>query len=109
MGITLGWWKGDTLVVDRVALDEWVYLDQAHSHSDKLHIVGAVPQARPGHTEAEVTVDDPGVLAEPYMSTGVPDLALGVEISEFICQKRSGCGALWWGSRFSCWRFVRRR
>ena len=33
-------WDGDTLVVDRVAFDERIWLDQgAHPHSPKLHVV----------------------------------------------------------------------
>ena len=88
-GHNIGRWEGDTLVVDRVAFDERVYLDQAHSHSDKLHIVERYRRPDLGHIEAEVTVDDPGVLVRAYSSKWVADLAPGQEISEFICQENN--------------------
>ncbi len=85
-GHNVGHWEGDTLVVDRVAFDERVWLDQGgHPHSDKLHIVERYRRPDLGHLETEVTVDDPGVLAKPFTQKRVSELAAGLEINEFIC------------------------
>jgi hypothetical protein len=79
-------WDGDTLVVDRVAFDERIWLDQgAHPHSPKLHVVERYRRPDLGHLESEVTVEDPGILAKPYTIKRVAELAQGYDIYEFIC------------------------
>jgi hypothetical protein len=81
-------WDGDTLVVDRVAFDERIWLDQgAHPHSAKLHVVERYHRPDLAHLESEVTVDDPGVLAKPYTIKRVAELAQGYDIYEFICSE----------------------
>jgi hypothetical protein len=88
-GHSIGHWDGDTLVVDRVAFDDRVYLDQeSHPHSDKLHIVERYHRPDAGHLEIEITVDDPGVLAKPWTQKRVTDLA-NEEIFEFICTENN--------------------
>jgi hypothetical protein len=88
-GHSIGHWDGDTLVVDRVAFDDRVYLDQeSHPHSDKLHIIERYHRPDMGHLEIEITVDDPGVLAKPWTQKRVADLA-NEEILEFICTENN--------------------
>ncbi len=89
-GHSIGHWDGDTLVVDRVNFEEQVWLDQeAHPHSDKLHITERYRRPDLGHLETEVTVEDPGVLAKPWTMKKVADLAPGEEIREFICAENN--------------------
>ena len=89
-GDSIGHWEGDTLVVDRVNFEDQVWLDQeAHPHSDKLHIVERYRRPDLGHLETEVTVEDPGILAKPYTMKRVSDLAPGEEIREFICTENN--------------------
>ena len=77
------------MVVDRVAFDDRVYLDQeSHPHSDKLHIIERYHRPDAGHLEIEITVDDPGVLAKPWTQKRVTDLA-NEEIFEFICTENN--------------------
>jgi hypothetical protein len=79
-------WDEDTLVVDRVAFDERIWLDQAgHPHSPNLHIVERYRRPSLGRMEMEVTVEDPGILTKPYTIKRVADLAQGYNIYEFIC------------------------
>jgi hypothetical protein len=79
-------WDGDTLVVDRIAFDERVWLDPgAHPHGPKLHVVERYRRPDLGHLESEVTVEDPVVLAKPYTIKRTADLAQGYDIYEFIC------------------------
>lgn len=88
-GHSIGHWDGDTLVVDRVAFDDRVYLDQeSHPHSDKLHVIERYHRPDAGHLEIEITVDDPGVLAKPWTQKRVTDLA-NEEIFEFICTENN--------------------
>lgn len=85
-GHNIAKWDGDTLVVDRVAFDERIWLDQAgHPHSPKLHVVERYRRPDLGHLESEITVEDAGVLAKPYTIKRVADLAQGYHVDEFIC------------------------
>jgi Carboxypeptidase regulatory-like domain len=89
-GDSIGHWEGDTLVVDRVNFEEQVWLDQdAHPHSDKLHIIERYRRVDLGHLETEVTVEDPGILAKPWTMKRVSDLAPGEQIREFICAENN--------------------
>jgi hypothetical protein len=89
-GHSIGHWEGDTLVVDRVNFEENVWLDQdAHPHSDKLHVTERYRRVDLGHLETEVTVEDPGVLSKPWTMKRVSDLAPGEEIREFMCAENN--------------------
>ena len=89
-GDSVARWDGDTLVVDRINFVDEVWLDQeAHPHSDKLHIVERYRRPDLGHLEAEITVEDPGVLARPYTFKRVAELAPTEEIREFICAENN--------------------
>lgn len=83
-------WEDDTLVVDRVSFNELVWLDQgAHPHSDKLHVIERYRRTDLGHLEQTVTVEDPGVLAQPWVIKRVADLAAKESIREFICAENN--------------------
>jgi hypothetical protein len=89
-GDSIGRWEGDTLVVDRVNFVEDVWLDQdAHPHSDKLHIIERYTRPDLGHLEVVVTVEDPGVLAKPWTFKRASELAPAEELREFICNENN--------------------
>jgi len=88
-GDSVGRWEGDTLVVDRVGFNDQVWLDQgSHPHSDKLHVIERYKRPDLGHLEQEVIVEDPGVLAKPWVIKRKADLA-NEEIREFICAENN--------------------
>jgi hypothetical protein len=85
-GDSVGRWEGDTLVVDRVAFDDRVWLDQElHPHTGKLHVIERYRRPDLGHMEVEITVEDPGTLVKPWTMKRVADLAPTEQIYEFIC------------------------
>jgi hypothetical protein len=89
-GDNVGRWEGDTLVVDRVAFHERVWLDrEGHPHSDKLHVIERYRRPDLGHLESEITVEDPGALAKPWTMKRVAELAPGEQIYEFICPENN--------------------
>lgn len=89
-GNSIGKWEGDTLVVDRVAFNEQVWLDQdAHPHSENLHVIERYRRPDLGHLETEITVEDSGVLAKPWTMKRVAELAPTEEIYEFICPENN--------------------
>jgi len=89
-GDSVAHWEGDTLVVDRVNFEDAVWLDQdAHPHSDKLHIVERISRPDLGHLETEITVEDPAVLAKPWTFKRRSELAAGHHIREFMCTENN--------------------
>jgi hypothetical protein len=89
-GDSVGRWEGDTLIVDRVNFLDEVWLDQeSHPHTDKLHVIERYRRPDLGHLEAEITVEDPGVLAKPYTFKRVSELAPKEFIREFICDENN--------------------
>jgi hypothetical protein len=85
-GDNVAHWEGDTLVIDRTNFNDKVWLDQElHPHSDKLHVIERYRRPDLGHLEAEITVEDPGVLAHPFTFKRVSDLGASEEIREFVC------------------------
>ena len=89
-GDSIAHWEDDTLVVDRTSFNEGIWIDQAaHPHSDKLHVIEKYRRPDLGHLEKIITVEDPGVLAKPWVMKQVADLAAGEEIREFICAENN--------------------
>ena len=89
-GHSVGKWDGDTLVVDRVAFDERMWLDGAsHPHSDQLHIIEKYRRPDLGHLEMETTMEDPKALVKPYTMMRTAELAPNEEIYEFICTENN--------------------
>lgn len=87
-GHNIARWEEDTLVVDRIAFDERIWIDQAgHPHSPALHVIERYRRPSLGRLEIEITVEDPGVLAGPYTMKRAADLARGYDIYEFICNE----------------------
>ena len=67
MGDTVGHWEGDTLVLDSVAFIDTTWLGRGgFFHSDQMHVIERFK--REGDALLyDVTVEDPEVLAEPYV------------------------------------------
>jgi hypothetical protein len=67
MGDTVGHWDGDTLVLDEVAFTDATWFGRGgFFHSDRMHVTERFK--REGDALLyDVTVDDPEVLAEPYV------------------------------------------
>src|SRR5215468_10208673 len=85
-GDSVGRWEGDTLIVDRVNFVDEVWLDQeAHPHSDKLHVIERYRRPDLGHLEDEITVDDPGGVAKPCTLNHVCELSLPQQRRQSVC------------------------
>jgi hypothetical protein len=69
MGSTVGVWEGDTLVLDSVGFNDQTWLARGgFFHSDQMHVVEKLTR-KGGEILYEVTVEDPEVLAEPWVMT----------------------------------------
>jgi hypothetical protein len=69
MGYTVGRWEGDTLVLDSISFVDTTWLARGgFFHSDQMHVIEKL--TRQGNKILyEVTVDDPEVLAQPWVMT----------------------------------------
>jgi hypothetical protein len=69
MGYTVGVWEADTLVLDSISFVDSTWLARGgFFHSDQMHVVEKLTR-KGNQILYEVTVEDPEVLAEPWVMT----------------------------------------
>lgn len=67
MGDSIGWWEGDTLVIDTVNLSGKTWLDfHGNRHSDELHVIERWRRMSAHELWYEATIDDPTLYTEPW-------------------------------------------
>jgi hypothetical protein len=93
-GHSIGWWEGDTLVVDTVGFNDKFWFDRrGHPHTEQLHTIERFTRKDLGHLEIKVTIDDPGAYSKPFTLTFNARLSNpGDEIMENICQENNQFG-----------------
>lgn len=87
-GHSIGWWEGDTLVVDTVGYSEDFWLDRRGlPHTTQLHTIERFTRTDKNTIDYQMTVDDPGAYLEPY--TGGFNLRYNEnqELFEYVCQQ----------------------
>ena len=89
-GDSVAHWDGDTLVVDVVALKgEKVWSDNdAHPHSDALHLVEKWTRPDHEHLVLALTIDDPKFYSHPFTYTRRLKLQK-FEPAEFACDENN--------------------
>lgn len=66
-GDAIAWWDGDTLVVDSIGFNDQTWmLGDATPHTGQLHVLQRYTRLDKGTLQMDVTVEDPGVLSEPW-------------------------------------------
>jgi hypothetical protein len=93
-GDSIGWWEGDTLVVDTVGLAPEAAIAQGVTHSNAEHIVERFRLAEPNLLEVKTVVTD-AVLAKPWEFTARYRRHPEWSIAEYICEQnnRNSVGA----------------
>jgi len=87
-GHSIGWWEGDTLVVDSTGFNEGFWLDRRGlPHTEQMHTVERFTRINESVIDYEITVYDPGAYTAPW--TGGFQLAWSkdTELFEYICQQ----------------------
>ena len=86
LGDSVGYWDGDTLVVDTIGFNEKTEL-QGYRHTESLHMVERFRRTDFNTIQYEATIEDPNVFEKPWTITRTftfrPDLK---RIDEFICE-----------------------
>ncbi len=93
-GHSIGWWEGDTLVIDTVGYNDKFWFDRrGHPHTERLHTVERWTRKDFGHLENKVTIDDPGAYTRPFTLTFMATLSPpSDELLEYICQENNQYG-----------------
>ena len=88
MGDGVGWYEGDTLVIDVTGFNDKSWLDQAgHTHSDKMHLIERYTRTDSLTLKYEVTIDDPGAYSQPWTTSNTVSFRPGLKLGESICQE----------------------
>jgi hypothetical protein len=99
-GHSIGWWEGDTLVVDSVGFNESFWLDRRGlPHTTALHTVERFTRADAATVRYEITVDDPVAYTSPWTTGFNLRRENGTELFEYVCQQANYAGELMVGDR----------
>ena len=89
-GHSIGWWDGDTLVIDTAGIDESAWLERwAMPHTDRLHTIERVTRTDFNTLKYELTVDDPGAYTAPWTSGYIKEWTPNQETFEYVCQENN--------------------
>ena len=89
-GHSIGWWEGDTLVVDTVGYNEEFWMDRRGvPHTDKLHTLEKFTRTNHDTIAYQMTIDDPATFTKPWNATFNLRWDKGVELFEYVCQEEN--------------------
>jgi hypothetical protein len=89
-GHSIGWWEGDTLVIDTVGFNESFWLDRGGLPStEEMRTVERLTRTNMTTLHYELTVNDPGAYTRPW--TGQLNLIWenNTELFEYVCQEQN--------------------
>ena len=89
-GHSIGWWDGDTLVVDSMGFNEAFWLDRRGlPHTEAMHTVERFKRMDAETVEYEITVYDEGAYTAPWSGGFALQWDKGQELFEYVCHKRT--------------------
>jgi hypothetical protein len=98
-GHSIGWWEGDTLVVDTTGYNERFWLDRRGlPHTDRMHTIEKFTRTNQATIAYEITVDDPGAYTAPMTGKFNLRWEAGTELFEYMCQQANYATELMVGS-----------
>jgi hypothetical protein len=87
-GHSIGWWDGDTLVIDTVGYNEDFWFERRGlPHTDRLHTIERFERVNSHLIHYEITIDDPGAYTAPYVGWFDLQWQPDVELFEYVCQQ----------------------
>ena len=87
LGDSIGWWDGDTLVVDTVGFNESAWMERwGVPHTSQLHTLERFTRVDFDTLKYEITIDDPGAYTAPWTSGYTKHWQAGDELFEYVCQ-----------------------
>jgi len=92
LGHSTGRWEGDTLVIDSIGFKDklsWVD-DDAHPHSDAMHVVERYSRPDWDHLKHDLWVEDPKFYTKPWTFSRVYEhMAPGKQPMEYACNENN--------------------
>jgi hypothetical protein len=90
MGDSVGWYEGDTLVIDTIGFNDRTRLDTiGHPHSDQLHVVQRLTRSDATHIAFEITVEDPKMYTKPIVNKRTFTLKPTWDLMEYSCMENN--------------------
>jgi hypothetical protein len=87
-GHSIGWWEGDTLVIDSIGFNEDFWLDRRGlPHTEQLHTIEHFTRTNAAIIEYSITIDDPGAYTAPFVGYFNLQFEEGTELFEYVCQQ----------------------
>jgi hypothetical protein len=87
-GHSIGWWDGDTLVVDTVGYNEDFWLDRRGlPHTEQLHTIERFLRTDKNTIDYKITIDDPGAYTKPFDGGFNLRYNENQELFEYVCQQ----------------------
>lgn len=98
-GHSIGWWEGDTLVVDSIGFNERFWLDRRGlPHTPQLHTIERFTRLDATGMKYEATIDDPGAYTAPWTGHFFMRFTPDTEPWEYVCQQANYAHELMVGS-----------
>jgi hypothetical protein len=91
MGHSIGWYEGDTLVIDTIGFNGKTWIDTIeHPSSDALHVTEHIHFIDPQHLAYDVTWEDPKTYTKPIQNSRVLSrMKPGDELMEYWCMENN--------------------
>lgn len=87
-GHSIGWWEGETLVVDSVGFNEDFWLDRRGlPHTEQLHTVERFTRINKNTIDYKMTIDDPGAYTAKFDGGFTLRYNENQELFEYVCQQ----------------------
>ena len=88
LGYSIGKWDGDSLVVETVGLIDQGPLDVfGHPHSEAMRVTERFRRRDFGHTDVQVTIDDPKTYTKPFTYKIALRLLPDTDLLESFCNE----------------------
>jgi hypothetical protein len=99
-GHSIGWWEGDTLVVDTIGYNEDFWLDRRGlPHTEQLHTIERFNRTNMDTIDYKITIDDPGAYTAPFEGGFNLRYSQNNELFEYVCQQANYAHELMVGSQ----------
>lgn len=98
-GHSIGWWEGDTFVVDTIGYNEDFWLDRRGlPHTEQLHTIERFTRTDFNTIDYKITIDDPGAYTAPFDGGFNLRYQPETELFEYVCQQANYAHELMVGS-----------
>jgi len=88
LGDPIGWWEGDTMVIDTIGFNTRTWLDFAgHPHGEQLHVVERFTRLDAMTLQHVATIEDPEFYTQPWSVTITTGYQPAGKMLEYICQE----------------------